>query len=220
MSANRAFEAIRAGNAETLREVLADDPTLAMSRDETGLSPLMQACYRKRPDLIALLRTTGCKLDLFEAAAVGDSDCAAALLVEGPQSLHEYSSDGFTALHLAAFFGHEPVVSLLLEHGADADVVSRNGADLRPIHSAAAAADHACVQKLLDCGADVHARQRGGFTALHAAAAAGEIGLIETLLGRGADPGHTAEDGKDAAAIADERGHADAAGQLRGRSAR
>lgn len=217
MSATRAFEAIRAGNAETLRELLGADPALAKSRDETGLSPLMQACYRKRPDLIGLLRATGLDLDFFEAAAIGDRERVASRLAEAPNIVREYSPDGFTALHLAAFFGHEPVVSLLLEHGADADAVSKNGSELRPNHSAAA--DRASVQRLLDHGADVNARQRGGFTALHAAAAAGDIGLIDTLVARGADPGLASDDGKDATAMADERGRTEAARLLRSRSA-
>ena len=219
MGTNRAFEAIWAGNAEALRENLADDPALAKSRDETGLSLLMQACYRKRPELVDLLRATGLELDLFEAAAVGDRERVAALLAKGPQSLGEYSPDGFTALHLASFFGHTQVMALLLEQGADADAVSRNGAELRPIHSAAAATDRMGVQRLLERGADVNARQKGGFTALHAASAAGDIGLIETLLVGGADPGLSAADGRNAAALADERRHVDAAKLLRARSA-
>ena len=50
--------------------------------------------------------------------------------------------DGFTPLHLAAFFGGADAVRAILARGADPDADADNPPGVRPIHSAAAVGDH------------------------------------------------------------------------------
>ena len=93
-----------------------------------------------------------------------------------------------TALWWAAQEGHAEIVSVLLDAGADANSVSRDG--LTPLFQAAGGGHLAATQVLLRRGADAGRRYphfRGG-TALHVAAAYGRLRCIEALLAHGADP--------------------------------
>src|SRR5437588_647580 len=83
----------------------------------------------------AAILARGPAIDIFETAALpGQAERGAALLAAGPALARAYSGDGFTPLHLAAFFGHEAMAHLLLARGADANAVSRNPMALRPLH--------------------------------------------------------------------------------------
>src|SRR3990172_3751042 len=106
------FDVIRAGNAERLREILAADRGAAGARNERGHSAVLIAQYHHQKDLVAILLAAEPELDLFDAASVGRVDRVRALLDESPSRISAWSSDGFTALHLAAFFGFPKVVEL------------------------------------------------------------------------------------------------------------
>jgi len=199
----KAFAAVRAGDASVLTELLASDPLLASARDESGLSLLLQACYLKRPDMVRLIQAVEPALDIFEAAAVAGAVDRGTELLQADRSLATACScDGFTPLHLASYFGNEAMADLLLSHGADANAVSRNQMTLRPLHSAAASRSVGIVKTLLTHGALVNATQHGGWTALHAAVASGDAALVELLLAHGADPRLGNDAGKSALDLA------------------
>ena len=100
-----------------------------------------------------------------------------------------WSADGFTALHLAAYFGQEDAAKLLLARGAEPDAVARNASIVvTPLHSAAAGAHSAIVKLLLAAGADPNARQPDGSTALDAAQQNGDDESAEALVAAGATP--------------------------------
>jgi uncharacterized protein len=155
----------------------------------TEVSPVLQALYRgDREGVEALMPLPG-ELDLHEAAALGERDRVGDLLDTEPAQVSALSPDGFSPLHLAAFFGREEVVALLLARGAPVDVYSQSSfARVTPLGSAAAAGETSIARRLLDAGADVNARSLDGeFTPLHAAAQRGDAELVRLLLERGAD---------------------------------
>lgn len=182
-----------------LDEIVSSEPGRAAARDERGVSALMCTLYQRRPDLAEVLRGAGVPLDLFEAAAVGDAARVAELLAGG--GVAAWSPDGFTALHLAAFFGQDRVARDLLAAGADPGAVSRSPMAVQPLHSAAAGGHRRVVAALLEAGADPNARQHGGFTALHAAVARDDVVLVDLLLAHGADASLAADDGRAPAAF-------------------
>jgi ankyrin repeat protein len=164
-------------------------------RDEQGLSPAMHALYRgETAEAKSLLPD---EPNVFEAAAFGREERLGELLEDDPGLARAFSGDGFSPLHLAAFFGHAQAVRLLLDAGADPNAVgtSEQIGPVQPLHSAAATGRLECVRLLLAHGADVNARQGGGFTALHAAAASSDTELARLLLAAGADATARAEDG-------------------------
>jgi uncharacterized protein len=181
------FELIDAGDKDALRDELERDPDRAGERNEDGISPVRYALYNGHADLVDPILDANPALDVFDAAAVGRMRGLETLLDAEPGLTAAWSGDGFTALHLAAFFGHEDAAQLLLERGADANVVSRHATIVvTPLHSAAAGSHAAIVKLLLAAGADPNARQPGGFTALDAARQNGDEESEEALLAAGA----------------------------------
>lgn len=205
MSSDEWRKAITANELSTVKTMAAADPQL-LSRPINGVSPLMQALYHRAADVAAWLREHVIALTLHESAALGDTEAMERTLSAEPESVSEQAADGFTPLHLAAFFGHPKAVTLLLAAGADADAPAGNPMGVRPLHSAVASRDMATVQAVLDGGPNVDSQQAGGFTALHAAALHGDEAMVNMLLKAHADDSLPAEDGRIAADFAREGG--------------
>ncbi len=208
------FEAIRAGNLEQVRGILEEDPAHAADRDSNGMSVLLLARYRANDEILEALLKAAPPFDVFEAAAYGNKEKLSDLLRGDPSLARAYSPDGFTALHLATYFGYDDAVEVLLAHGADARAVSRNPMQLTALHSAATAHRHVIAATLLKHGADPDAIQAGGFTPLHSAAHQGDTMFVDILLARGANAHIVSDDGRDAAAMAAEKNHATLAERL------
>jgi len=200
------FEAIRAGNADKLRELVAANAARAALVGDAGISALMFALYHRRQDLVDILLSADPEMNVFDAAALGDAALVTGLLDTHPDFLRAHAADGFTLLHLAAFFGRAEIVDLLLARGATVDAVSDNPMRVRPLHSAAAAGQTVVVESLLRAGADPDARQEGGWTALHQAALSGNEAMVRLLLEFDADREILSDDGRTAAAMAAAKG--------------
>ena len=209
------MEAVAAGDAERVAALVAEDPSLAMARGDDGVSALLLARYRfDRPTMDALLATDP-DLDVFEAAALGRIDRLREGLIDDPSSVAAFTPDGFTALHLAAFFGKTEVARILLDAGARVDTYTSNAFANQPLHAAAAGRHIEVCRLLLAAGADVDATQHGGYTPLHEAAQHGDVELVELFLSAGADPTVAVEGGGTPADLAEAAAHHDLATRLR-----
>ncbi len=195
------FELIDAGDATALRDELDLDPDVAGRRNADGLSPVLYALYNGKSDLVQPLLDANPPLDLFDSAAVGRTRGLEELL--DAELATSWSPDGFTALHLASFFGQEEAAKILLERGAEVNLVARNPSiHVTPLHSAAAGSHSEIVKLLLEHGADPNAAQDGGFTPLHSAAQNDDRESVEALLEAGADPSRANDEGKTPAELA------------------
>jgi adenosylhomocysteine nucleosidase len=207
--------AVAAGDTERVGALLADDESLASARGEGGVSAVLLARYRfDRPTLDALLATDP-ELDLFEASAVGRVDRVRTNIDDDPESVHRLSPDGYSALHLAAFFGKPEIARLLLDAGAAVDRYTTNDLANQPLHAAAAGRHIEICRLLLAAGADVDATQHGGYTPLHEAAQHGDAEMVELFLSAGADPTIAVPEGGTPADLAEVAGHLDVANRLR-----
>ena len=197
------FEAIAAGDEDAVQELVDFRPELAETRNEAGLSPVLHALYNGKADLAERLLNANPALDVFDAAATGRTHGMEELIDAEPELARNWSSDGFTPLHYAAFFGQEGAARILLERGAEVEVVARNESiRVTPLHSAAAGSHSGIVKLLLEAGADPNAAQDGGFTPLHSAANNDDRESAEALLAAGADPSLKTDEGKTAAELA------------------
>ncbi len=167
-----------------------------MSEMPSPGSEILDALYRGDQDTVDARLADNRDLTIFEASAVGDDGRVHELLLLEAGFVDLFSPDGFTALHLAAFFGHAGVATELLDRGADVEAVARNPLRVQAIHSAAAGNHTDVVRALLEHGADPSARQEGGFAPIHAAAQNGNEELCALLVERGADERAVTDDGR------------------------
>lgn len=114
------------------------------------ISPALEALYEGKDEDAERLRPE--QLDLFEAAAFGDTRRLETLLDAGADP-SAFAPDGYTPLQLAAFFGRTDATRLLIERGADLTAVSKNEMETYPLQAAVAGNHTEIARLLLDAGA-------------------------------------------------------------------
>ena len=147
------------------------------------------------------------QVGVFAAAAKGQTDELRSLVEKDPALINAYSSEGFTPLGLAAFFGHAKTIDALLAAGADVNLPSRESMKMPPLGSAMAVERNDIARTLIEHGANVNGKAASDLTALHTAAARGNIESAKLLLDHGADINATSTDGKTPLDYAQERNH-------------
>jgi ankyrin repeat protein len=132
-------------------------------------------------------------LAIYAACIMGETEKVEEMIAGNRSIATKLSDDGWTPLHLAAFFGHVDTARALLNKGAVVDARSTNAMQNTPLHAAAAGKHSGMVQLLVDHGASVNARQHGGWAPIHAAAQSGDLATAEILATAGADLAARAE---------------------------
>ena len=218
-SSSAAFiDAIKAGEFERVKAMVSAEPTLIDARSRTGDSAILTAVYHRQKEIVNLLVARGATLSLFDACAAGELERVERLLEDGAAGapgVNDYSADGWTPLHLAAYFGHAKIAELLLAH--DADVLARSrGANGNTALHAALAGNHKFVAALLlGHGADVNAADAQGWRPLHLAAANNNMDAMKQLIAQGADVNAANGEAKTALSLATEKNYREAAVLLR-----
>lgn len=215
MESQEFLDAVRSGDLAAVQRLIKADPRLSSARAEGGETPVLLAVYHGHGEVAEALSGDGSRLDVFEAAALGAQARLTELLARDPGLVHAYSDDGWTALHLAAFFGKLAAVRLLLEAGADMETRAHNRQDNMPLHAATAAGRRDVAEALLRRGADLDARNVEGMTPLHMAAHVGDIEMASLFCQFGARLVARDLRGRTPLALAIEQGQEDAAAWLR-----
>ncbi len=187
MEVNAFQEEVKKGDLNGVQAALAEDPSLLNATNESGQTALLLAKYYRQEKIAEYLLSLHPALDVFNAAVAGQVPLVLQQIDQDPALLESHSSDGWTPLHLAAFFGHPDLANALLDRGADVNSRSTNAMKNTPLHAAAAGGQLALVELLLKRGADPNATQDGGWTALHSAAQSGNQPMLELLIANGAD---------------------------------
>jgi ankyrin repeat protein len=180
--------AICEGDHASVESIVDERPDLARGRTDEGLPWTLAAVYRGHPGVADLLLRHGAELDPFTAAALGRTDQLKVMLDRGEAALQELSPDGWTPLHLAAFFGHSETAAMLIDRGADLAARSDNEIANTPLHAALAGGRGAVAELLVERGADVNA-VANGLRPLDIAAGREDQEMETYLIAHGAERG-------------------------------
>ena len=214
------FDAIRSGELDRVKAMVSATPALVNARGDGG-SAVLTAVYHRHKEIVNLLVARGAELTLFEACAAGELERVERLIAHESQTdanavdINAQSDDGWTPLHLAAYFGHAKIAELLLAHGADIAARSGNPTGNTPLHAALAANQKMAVAVLIGHGADVNAVDAAGWRPLHLAAANNALDVMKTLIAQGADVAGMNRDGLTAVELAEQKGFREAAALLK-----
>src|SRR5579875_1212003 len=163
-------ERVKSGDLAGVKEALRNDPDLLDAKNSHGQSAFLMAKYYRREQVAAYLLSLHPQLDFFSACAAGRTAEVLEQIDRDGTLLEARNPDGWSPLHLVAFFGHTELAKGLLNRGANVDGRSGNALQNTPLHAAAAGGSIDVMRLLLENGADVNARQQpGGWTALHTA---------------------------------------------------
>jgi len=186
LDSERFRQAVAAGDLPTVLSMLDRDPALRYARDAGGVSVYTLACLQGHFKIAEAIAGRGLVLDIFEAAASGDSKRANDLAKDDPGLAHHRLPDGRTPLHLAVEAGKPALMTFFAMKGADLSA----GPD-SPLLAAVDHPDHAVASEmsvfLLMNASDANARRRDGKTALELARARGYDDLVQMLIHRGAE---------------------------------
>jgi ankyrin repeat protein len=213
--------------------------TIVLIAVETGQLDIIHILLEKAPNIqVADIRGQAL---IHYAAASG----LPTIVKQCMNDIERQDNSGRTALHVAANAGHEDVVQLLVQAGANIEARTISGQT--PLYCAAVAGDTNIVQQLIDSGANMKARDNYGASILYAAATAGEqaeavvdlflakieqasnmgrtllhhaalagdTNMVERLIERGMDLDARTVDGETAIYLAMIRGHDDIVQLLR-----
>ena len=178
---------VKSGDLAGVRASLARDSSLLDATNGSGQSAFLLAKYYRQAETAEYLLNLNPKLDVFGACVAGQVAAVMNEIDREPSLLQAHSRDGWTPLHLAAFFGHSELANALLDRGALVNARSTNSMKNTPLHAAAAGKQIDLTRLLLTRGADPNASQEGGWTALHSAAQSGSREMVELLLAHGAN---------------------------------
>jgi uncharacterized protein len=217
MDTKTLFDLATADDVARLMDALPTGRESFSILNDNGESLYLFSLYRGRTKCADALANRG-QLSLHEAAAAGDTARVEQCLKPAPWAINTLSADGWTTLHLAAFFGRDATVLRLLAFGANPRQWGRAFDQNLALHAAASGGriGKGAFAKLLAATGDANIQTKQGVTALMSAAANGSKDFVDTLLGTGADPTLKMDNGKTAADFARDRGHAELAKRLGG----
>lgn len=155
-------------------------------RRDQGLIRLRDAAFALLSDQFDLPDFPEVKRSLFlEAVDRGDVDLVKLFLRAGT-NVQERGKDGISALHIAAGWGHIPLLPLLQQAGLSPDIRDRR--HQTPIFAAISHQNREAVAYLASAGADLNATDSLGFSPLLWATAIADADDLPIMLAeRGAD---------------------------------
>jgi uncharacterized protein len=131
------FEAAATGRTARLRDLIADDPSLANIYSPDGFTPLGFAVFFSQPEIVKALLDAGADVNLpsretmkvtplASAAAAKQTEIARTLIANGA-NVNARAASGHIPLHEASANGNVELVKLLIDNGADVNAKTDDG---------------------------------------------------------------------------------------------
>lgn len=217
--------AVMDGNVGIVKNLLSDDPKLALTKDSDGRTPLHWATSFQNEELVKILLNpsqfakdkTQNKIivdiddyiddsnwtPLHIAASIGNFDIFILLATHNPiPDPNLQTSTGQVCLHYAVSKNHYKIVEYLLKE-MKASVRIKDNKQQLPLHRAAAIGSEKMVKMIIEIGkSPLNTKDSFGMTPLHHALAEGHGDVALQLVKYGADWRQTTADGETAFQIA------------------
>src|ERR1043166_127923 len=150
------------------------------------MKELFEAIRAGELSRVSALVEADTSLAIFAAAILGSTEEIERLLAGNRSLVSALSSDGWTPLHLAAYFGKKTAAQLLLNKGAPVNARSTNVMENTPLHAAAQNGDLETAKALVDAGADVKVRADNNQSPLDLALTGAQQAMVDFLEANGA----------------------------------
>lgn len=187
-------DASRKGDLETVRRIVADNPTLVDADDEHEWRPIFHAALCRHTDVVRFLIESGADLSAHDGYVLhyagevpNNKEIVGLLVMYGALDAHVRPVDDLSRQFLAAvFLGDERRVGAMLDRQPEL-ALSTDGRGDHPLHHAARNGDTKIVRRLIQSGADVNAANARGHTVLYCAGGHGHLDTVRLLLNHDAD---------------------------------
>jgi len=186
------YTAVSDGNAELVKEILAENPDLLNQKNQDALTPLNLAAQLGKPEMVSLLLGMGAdhsqgdnenSMPIHLAAISGNQECVDLLLDDGVD-INVQDDNGNTALLFALMYRQPVMATYLVETGADLDLENNRG--WTALQSAAIGGNLEMVKTLVENKANVNKQIESGMTPLHSATSFGHLDIVVYLVEHGA----------------------------------
>ncbi|NIM90963.1 MAG: DUF3471 domain-containing protein [Candidatus Aminicenantes bacterium] len=151
-------EAAKKGDLQTVKTILAQDPSRLNATDQDNYTPLHWACMRAHWNIVKYLIGKGADLNVI-------------------------GGDGGSPVNWAAHHDNVEIIKLMVERGAKLN--NRNKWGMTELHTAIWRGCIRLVEYLLDQGSDPTIKTNEGWTPMHYAFRSGHDNIIELLKKRG-----------------------------------
>ena len=194
MTDNSIHDACGRGDLETVRRMLAEEPSIVDADDQHNWRPIFHAALWRQEEVVSLLMESGADLSAhdgyvmhYAAQVPNNMKIVSQLIQYGALDSHVRPKSELQRQFLYALFlkDAERVRCMLSLHGQLA--TEMDGRNSQPIHHAARNGATRIVRLLVAHGADVNTGSEGEPTVLYCAAGHGHLETVKLLLDQGAD---------------------------------
>lgn len=153
---NALTEAINAGRDDLVDQLLYQNPEWVNAQDALGTSMLMHALNERQPWVAGVIIRHRRQFSPWKLAACGLEGDLRKQLEENPAIIYAYTPDVYPLIFMAALFGQDVTLRLLLERGANPNAIAENSTKMSALHGAALQNHPEVAHLLISYGASTH----------------------------------------------------------------